>query len=181
MKIALGPGVVACLLACSLAACGGGGGGNDAPQEVLLLEFGLTAGSTVAGSAGDLQYTVVIRFGPSDTDLLLAVVDTDADGMTFEADPLDPAFGQLAMLLTNGLDDPIQTRTRISLVTSFGATTDGEPSNLRSNALAGPDLVGATITRIGLRVDTVDISLDAGLITNSMQGAFVVFGFPESP
>lgn len=173
--------LLACLTVSGLlTACGGGGGGNDGdnqPQEVLLFEFSI--GLSGLDQTEDDTYECSVVFAPNDTKLLLATVDTNADGDSFDADPLDPEFAQLVLLLTNGQSDNIFVEPAIAGGNTRFGNTDTQPLLRRSPDLIGPDLVGATITRMGLRVDAVDIVTDNGATTHSITAAFVVFGLPN--
>lgn len=163
-----------------LSACGGGGGGNGDPQaqEALLLELPITRNGRT--SPGGDEYTVRVRFGPNNTELLLATVLTDDDGSLFEADPLDAAFPQLVEMLTNGESDSYSLRATLGVGSGGPITQDTNPNFLVSEDLDGPDLQGAGITRIGLRVDTVDIVTDQNnSTTHTLNAALVVFGFPN--
>ena len=175
------PGWVLLLLA-PLAGCGGGGGGGggdgdeDEPQPFLLLEMQIGFSGSYSGV--DPDYDIVVEIGTVPVPLNLGALGTDDDGVSLPANPADASFPGFVAALTNGADDLLVIRTVLDTDDRAFSTLDTNEFIRRSAELAGPDLIGATITEIVFRADVVDVVTGSGG-RQEISGALLVLGFPQ--
>ena len=166
-----------------LGACGGGGGNKDGQQEVLLgtMPFSisdagnfLTSGFMATLHSADAEATIFLA-----TPVLLG----GEVGIPFETAAGERADSDAYFAaLTDGVDEA--THTGLLELPGAGTTSNSGLESVRIQRLvpelAGPDLAGATITRLVLTFATVDIVTGNPYSVN-LEGTVMFFGTVLEP
>jgi hypothetical protein len=148
------------LLAAGLGSCGGGSGGVG---DIAIAQITLNISSVTQPPLPSNSFTFsVLRDNTPSTIVGDGTSVTPADqGSTLTFGPGDdPEFAALALILMNGVDDPIRVRGEHANGSNSGS---GNESSLLVGLVpgfTGPDLSGYVLTRIQIVIDQLSAAPD---------------------
>ena len=156
--------------------CGGGGGG-DGPGEVLLATIQHGFGGSASSSTP--QVAMFLKLGPSGSEAQITPELANGETgvhTTLAGDDatLDAVFAQL----TNGVNESLSRGISSVPSGNGGGSTVLESAMLQNvnPALTGPDLAGATLTRIEVDVDQLDFQNGPPTFSFTSQSVIRFFG-----